>query len=361
MSARFFPMSPRSTQQLNCRYQVASVWVCCMLLVVLAANDVSLAQTVLREKRAVRNGSTPTPPASTNAGKATAKAPVPKADEMQALDAAEAAKLGADWVRMQNNDKGDPIGMQTAIVRYATAPKPSDKGKPAVTVDLIGAVHIADKAYYEKLNQQFTEYDALLYELVAPEGTVVERGRGTSNAHPIGALQNGIKTFLELDHQLEEVDYTKPNFVHADMTPDQFVQSMKDRNESFLQMYFRLMGQAMAQQGELSAKGETADVDLFSALFATDRPRRLKIILGKQLSEVESLLTSFGGEEGSVIISERNKMALKVLKAQLAAGKKHVGIFYGAAHLVDMDQRLRKDFGLQPVAVTWLTAWNLAP
>jgi hypothetical protein len=353
MTALDFQMDSSLVQRPACRcYQRFVGWTCAILLLVHAASGVSWAQSVLREKQAVRKGS---------AQKAVPTAQAGKTDDMQAVDAAEAAKLGADWVRMQNNDKGEPIAMQTAIVRYAAAPKPGDKGKPAVTVDLIGAVHVADEAYYEKLNKRFEEYDALLYELVAPEGTVVERGRGTSNLHPIGAMQNGIKSFLNLDHQLEEIDYTKPNFVHADMTPDQFAQSMQDRNESFLQMYFRLLGQAMAQQGEMAAKGNSTDVDLFSALFASDRPRRLKIILGSQLSEVENLLASFGGEEGSVIISERNKIALKVLKEQLASGKKHVGVFYGAGHLVDMDQWLRKDFGLQPVAVTWLTAWDLAP
>jgi hypothetical protein len=68
---------------------------------------------------------------------------------------------------------------------------------------------------------------------------------------------------------------------------------------------------------------------------------------------------SFGGEQGSVIITERNKKALGVLKKQLADGKKRIGIFYGAGHLNDMDERLRKDFGLEPASITWVTAWNL--
>jgi hypothetical protein len=266
--------------------------------------------------------------------------------------------LGRDWVRLQRSDDGKVIGMQTAIVRYAS--KASRGSEAPVAVDLIGAVHVADIAYYRELNRQFKQYDALLYELVAPEGTVVPKGRGTSNSNPIGALQNGIKSLLALDHQLEEIDYTRPNFVHADMSPDQFLQAMKDRNESFLQMYFRLLGQAMAQQSEMAASGESLDFELFSALLSNDRPRRLKIALAKQLAEMESLLVSFGGEEGSVIITERNKMALKVLKEQLAAGKRKVGIFYGAGHLNDMDERLRKEFGLEPVSINWLTAWNLS-
>ena len=45
-----------------------------------------------------------------------------------------------------------------------------------VVVDLIGAVHVGEKAYYEALNKQFEDYDAVLYELVAPEGTRVPKG-----------------------------------------------------------------------------------------------------------------------------------------------------------------------------------------
>jgi hypothetical protein len=268
-------------------------------------------------------------------------------------------KLGHDWVRVNYDGNGKALAMQTAIVRYGNSSSNKRANRNPVTVDLIGAVHIGDVAYYRNLNDLFKQYDALLYELVAPEGTVVKPGRGTSNAHPVGAMQNAIKGFLELDHQLEYVDYTPANFVHADMSPDEFAQSMKDRKESFLQLYFRLMGEAMAHQDEL-AKNGASDFELLSALFASDRPRRLKTVLAKQLSEMEMLMVSFGGEQGSSIISERNKKALGVLKKQLANGKKSVGIFYGAGHLNDMDERLRKDFHLEPISITWLDAWNLA-
>ncbi len=174
-------------------------------------------------------------------------------------------------------------------------------------------------------------------------------------------MQNVFKSFLELDHQLEYVDYTKPNFIHADLSPDQFFQAMRDRKETFLQLYFRMMGQAMAQQSDMQARGDSPDLDLISALFSDDRPRRLKIALAKQLAEMESLMVSFGGENGTVLISDRNKRTFDVLRTQIKAGKKKFGIFYGAGHLSDMNDRLRKDFGLEPVEITWLTAWDLAP
>jgi hypothetical protein len=284
----------------------------------------------------------------------------PQPDKSDTATAADTKEIGKDWVRMKYDSQGEPVAMQTAIVHYVPAQSTGRSGS-GVSVDLIGAVHIGDIAYYRKLNQQFSQYDVLLYELVAPEGTKVPLGRGTSNAHPIGAMQNLAKDFLELNHQLEYVDYTRPNFIHADMSPDEFAKAMEDRHESFLQMYFKLLGTAMAQQSNMAAKGNSNDIDLIGALFSSDRPRRLKIILGKQLSEMESLMVSFGGDEGSTIITERNKKALAVLKTQMASGKKHIGVFYGAGHLTDMDKRLRNDFHLQPASITWLTAWDLAP
>jgi hypothetical protein len=282
--------------------------------------------------------------------------------EKNDTDTAVVDGIGQDWVRVRRDKKRSPQAMETAIVRYV--PKdfdPKSAANPPLSVDLVAAVHVGDADYYEELNRRFESYDALLYELVAEEGTVVERGRGTSNAHPLGAIQNGMKSMLALEHQLEKVDYTKKNFVHADLSPEQFLQAMKDRDEGFLQMYMRLLGHTLGAQSEMMANGESPDVAIFAALFAEDRPLRLKKILSQQLADTEEMLTSFGGEDGSVLISDRNQAALKVLRKEMAAGKKRLAIFYGAGHLADMDKRLRTEFGLKPVEITWLTAWDLRP
>ncbi len=265
--------------------------------------------------------------------------------------------VGAEWVRVKKGPEGQPLAMQVAVVRYRSTP---EAGKPGVEVDLVGAVHVGDADYYSKLNQLFESYDALLYELVAPEGTVIEPGTKASNRHALGALQNGMKNMLELEHQLEQVDYTKKNFVHADMSPEEFFDSMDSRGESFIQMYFRMVGQSIAHQSTMQAEGATPDIDLMRVLFAKDRARQLKIAMAGQLAEMESLLTAFGGENGSTLITERNKAALKVLRQQIDAGKKKLGVFYGAGHLADMHERLLSEFDMQPVEVTWLDAWSLA-
>lgn len=274
----------------------------------------------------------------------------------------EQVKPGEQWVRLKFDQQQKPVALEVAIVRYVL---PKYARQPAARVreyvDLVGAVHIGDRRYYDQLNRRFRTYNALLYELVAPEGTVVEKGRGTSNTHPLGAMQNGLKTMLDIDHQLEQIDYTRPNFVHADFSPDEFMKSMENRDEGFAQLYFRMIGQALAQQSQQSAQGESADLDILGALFSRDRPRKLKIALAKQFESLEEALASLSGPEGSTLITERNKRALEVLRQQQKLGKRRIGIFYGAGHLSDMHDRLVNDFGLKPISIEWLEAWDLRP
>ena len=257
------------------------------------------------------------------------------------------------FVRVRRDDNGQPLAMETAVVRYVAAAD-SNAG---VVVDLIGAVHVGDKSYYDELNKLFESYDVLLYELVAPEGTKIPKeGRNGPSAHPIGAMQDGMSAMLELKHQLDSIDYTKANFVHADMSPEEFAKSMEKRGESFMQLFFRLMGQGMAQN---ASKGGGNDLDLLVALFSKDRALKLKIMMAEQFNEIDGALAVLDGPDGSTILTERNKKCFEVLAKQLKDGKKKIGVFYGAAHLPDMERRLLADHGLKRDTEQWLAAWNL--
>jgi hypothetical protein len=74
---------------------------------------------------------------------------------------------------------------------------------------------------------------------------------------------------------------------------------------------------------------------------------------------MEVLTAAFGGEEGSSLITDRNAAALDVLKEQIAKGRRKIAIFYGAAHMDDFDEKLRRDFQLQLRETVWLEAWDL--
>ncbi|MEX2138537.1 MAG: hypothetical protein WD894_04710 [Pirellulales bacterium] len=247
---------------------------------------------------------------------------------------------------------GEPVAMETSISRYV----PKEPGREGLVVELISAVHIGEASYYTKLNKLFESFDAVLYELVAPEGTRVPKGGGKPRG-VISGLQNGMKDMLDLEFQLNEVDYTPDNFVHADMSPEAFAKAMADRGESIWSMMFRLMGQAMAQQA--AGKNAPNDLEILMALFDQNRSLKLKRILAGQFENLEFVTAALSGPDGSALIEGRNQAALTVLKKQIEAGKTKVAIFYGAGHMPDIEKRLIADFGLKHDGERWVEAWNL--
>lgn len=256
------------------------------------------------------------------------------------------------FLRLTRDEKKKPLALETAIVTYV----PVDPAQGEVTVELVGAVHIGDKAYYEALNKEFEQYDALLYELVAPENTKVPKERKGVPGSAVGGLQVGMKEMLELDFQLDRVDYGKDNFVHADMSPDEFAKTMSKRGESFAKMFFQMMGYGFSQQG----KGSSGETELLLALFSKNRAQKMKVAMAEQFDNMEGQMQILDGPEGSTILTERNRKAFEVLDRELKAGKKKLGVFYGAAHLPDMEKRLLNDFGMKRKGIRWVTAWSLA-
>src|SRR5690349_12029449 len=77
----------------------------------------------------------------------------------------------SSFLRIQRDESREPVALQTAIAQYV--PASSAKG---VEIDLVAVVHIGERAYYERLNKEFGNYDAVLYELVAPEGNKPPKG-----------------------------------------------------------------------------------------------------------------------------------------------------------------------------------------
>lgn len=258
------------------------------------------------------------------------------------------------YVRLQRGEHKEPRALETAIVRFAS----TDPQRRNVTVDLIGAIHVADRPYFETLNQRFKQYDAVLYELVArPEAKVPKPDSPPGTV--VGGVQVGMTALLGLSFQLDHIDYAAKNMVHADMTPEEFDASMERRNESFLAMFFRVMGRGLADQTQ-GASGPS-DLQVLAALFAPDRTERLKRIMAEQFVALDGDLDMFDGPEGSTLVTERNKRALQVLERELARGKQRLAIFYGAGHLPDLQRRLEKDFAMHRTRTEWLTAWSLTP
>jgi hypothetical protein len=264
-----------------------------------------------------------------------------------------------EFLRLSRDEQGEPVSLDTSIVRYREA-EPRRDGRPPLEVDLVGAVHLGSKAYYETLDRLFRDYDAVLYELVAPDNARVPKpGRKASGA--IGSAQQGLTKLLGLEFQLERIDYAARNFVHADLSPKEFDAAMAKRGESWWTMFMKLMqeGAARAERADGKAGTQIGLGDLYGLFFGSNREVRLRRIMAEQFTDMDVLTAAFGGEEGSSLITDRNAAALDVLRQEIAVGKRKIAIFYGAAHMDDFDERLHEDFQLEPVETDWVEAWDL--
>jgi len=260
-------------------------------------------------------------------------------------------KTPSDFARFVK--EGDGGHFDTAITTYK---------KGDVELILFGAVHIADQACYDTLNDRFGHCDALLYELVGPADYRPTKDR-EEGFNPLSLLQKGLKTSMELSFQLDVIDYAAANFVHADMTPEEFQQSMDERGESLLSVMMDMMMQGMQMQREQQDREDGsasagANLDLVKAFRSGEGRHLLRMTFASQLEQIELLAAGGKKGEGGTLIQGRNEKCLEVLAREIASGKKKLGIYYGAAHLPHMEQRLTKDLGFQKVNHEWLVAWD---
>ena len=177
----------------------------------------------------------------------------------------------------------------------------------------------------------------------------------------VGMLQRFMKDSLDLTFQLEEIDYSRKNFVHADLDVDTFVQMQEDRGESFLTLMIQQMLRELGRQDAGGAAAPQPGLgDILLALQSPDRTRQLKLILAKQFNEIDELSAGLDGPDGTVIVGERNKAAMKVLQQRLNAGDKKLGVLLWRSAPQGDGKDPHRANGLHPGRRTEVAvAWNL--
>ncbi len=267
--------------------------------------------------------------------------------------------------------------------------------KGDVQVELVGAVHIADPAYYSELTKLFTTYEELLFELVdgqrmkreldgdepATPGTPDKPKAAKAPKAPlkqgefppedddlaakerspafkiIAGLMHGLGSYFKFQYQTDGIDYHAKNFVHADVSMDEFVRLQADKGESFLD----LMRKAIEAQLEVGTDRSAEPKGSQFLLALLGDSSGLKVAMARQLAAAGDIVTEMEKHDGgTVIITERNRKALAVFDREVAAGRRNLGIFYGAAHLSEMEKDLEKR-GYRRTGERWLTAWDIRP
>lgn len=262
-----------------------------------------------------------------------------------------------DFVRFKETETSAQL--ETAIKSYTNT--------DGVTVDMVGVVHIADASYYEKLNEELAKFDVVLYELVGdPSALQKQKGASESGtANPLRGMQKLVGSLVKLSFQLDHIDYTKSNFVHADMSATEFRDEQKAKGENLMSLLGRAM--KMQQDGIAGIDEKDMNIDLPQLLAMLNGSEAgadgLKILMAKVFDQAEGLIADFEGDgedNGTVLLTGRNKVIVAKLAETMAKGTKRIAIFYGAGHLPGLEGLLQ-EMKFTQTKERWIPAWTMKP
>lgn len=284
---------------------------------------------------------------------------------------------------------GAPVTMQTSVVRYTGLYVADDGAQREVTVDLIGAVHIAEREYYDELNRIFQDYETVVYELVSDSDAVGddvndEKSKSkklTIGANPLGwisVMQQLFGSALDLTYQMDGIDYGADNLRRGDCSPEELIAQAIANGDVFAFLMKAVVetlfttnasdGDAMplvllcANDRQLAAKRLFALELEKSSLEELSRETKT-LDEDEEYEEIEDddALNLLEEDRESAIIHFRNDKALEVVEEELDAGRTKIAVFYGAAHLPDLGAKLELYYDLERSdEIRWLDAWDMS-
>ena len=174
-------------------------------------------------------------------------------------------------------------------------------------------------------------------------------------------LQVQLANAFRLEFQLEAMDYSKPNWRCSDLAMDEIARRFEARGLDFGPLGGTLAGSSFPAKVVSALLGLLRFFDSLTDGAVADS---MKVVLIEMLGNpilLEQGMAQFGPGFDEVIIDDRNQVAIDDLKAIIEHEPevRSVAIFYGAAHMPDMAQRLKEQLGYEAAEEQWLTAIKL--
>ena len=262
---------------------------------------------------------------------------------------------------------------------------------------LVGVSHLGTPEYYATLQKRLDACSVVLFEGVGL-GEALKQGPGSVD-RDLG-VQKQLANALGLKFQLDAIDYRGANFVNSDLDVEGVQSQIHDRADKERAAKTPEAKKPAAKESATKESWPKPPDEQVPAEKTDDAFQTLMQALqgtGKGAEMVKPLLALLGNSEESrdtmrlvlievlgragemleiaksaspelkdlfdVILTERNEIVLRDLRAQLAklpAGK-NVAVFYGAAHLPELSQRIAADLHYAPAAEKWETAFTADP
>ncbi|KAJ1704588.1 hypothetical protein LUZ63_004367 [Rhynchospora breviuscula] len=261
-------------------------------------------------------------------------------------------------------------------------------------VDLVSVVHVGDRQYYEKLQKRLEIYDSVIYEGVR-KTDCTQKSRyfddiTSLDLQSISDLNRRLALLLSLSQQSQHLKW-RPSWKHGDLDWSTFLNLEKERIKRLLAMTpsddllfstLPLFGHALRSfpwlliapfplpyivylacscNDPVLGSVDTLEDILKLGMFSV--PAALKFwtawVQLSSLCSLKDLEDTSVSASTSVLIGERNKVAIKELKGAMKRGEHSIAILYGAAHMPDFHKRLTEEFNLVPASIDWITAWSV--
>ncbi|MEW6306526.1 MAG: hypothetical protein AB1705_23925, partial [Verrucomicrobiota bacterium] len=281
-----------------------------------------------------------------------------------------AAAPPENYMRLARPDN-DTVELQIAVRRFV----PARRSQPVVW--LAGASHIGEPAYYQALQKHLDGQALVLFEGVAEER---RHARATEPKRPASedtSLQSNLARSLGLVFQLDAIDYEKPHFRNSDLT--------------IRELQVLMEGEAAVQQSTGAATdGPPADNSFNQLVSVMDGSSFLGAVVQGVVKLIGSnpklqalaklaFIETLGQLEGDlaraqalppdlkrlmeVLIHHRNDVVIRELREEMGKPKPpaSISVFFGAAHMPDMERRLTQELNYRPADQIWVPAFSVSP
>ncbi|HON06811.1 MAG TPA: hypothetical protein PLW02_01785 [Verrucomicrobiota bacterium] len=264
----------------------------------------------------------------------------------------------------------EKLELQVAVRRFV--PK---KGNGA-EIWLVGVTHIGESNYYSNLQALLNKMTVVLYEGVGFERTNQNQSTKpktqniTEKRTTDSSFQSKLAHTLGLVFQLDAIDYDKSNFKNCDMT----VSQIQNVFTAQLATNKSVSPEGLREWEKIKQiyQGESLSTLLmeYALKFIGSSPRMVslvKILFIETLGKIQGDVNEWSGlptgvkDLFQVLIQERNNLIISHLKEELSKSKKNskIALFYGAAHMSDLEKRLVKELNYRPLDQIWYKAFSV--
>jgi len=174
-------------------------------------------------------------------------------------------------------------------------------------------------------------------------------------------IQAELAKALGLAFQLDGIDYDRSSFRCSDMSMDQLARAMEAEGLDMAPLEGSLAASSLPGRITVFILRIVRTLDIFFDGMIADALKVMLIELFSDEAFLEQSMRQFGDGFARVLIEQRNQVVVDDLKVIVENERdvRSLAIFYGAAHMPDMSERLIQQLGYRPEGEQWFTAFEV--